>query len=100
MACPPRCTMRSTSQIRGSRTSAIFRGALIYKAQDHTLRLSETFDDGDKLLASCEQMGLEGIVSKRRDFPYRSGTADWVKVKCASWREANKDRGELFNRDK
>jgi bifunctional non-homologous end joining protein LigD len=73
---------------------------VVYKAQDHTLRLSETFDDGDKLLASCEQMGLEGIVSKRRDFPYRSGAADWVKVKCASWREANKDRGELFNRDK
>jgi ATP-dependent DNA ligase len=45
-------------------------------------------------------MGLEGIVSKRRDFPYRSGPADWSKVKCLSWREANKDRGELFNRDK
>ena len=73
---------------------------LIYKAQDHTLRLSETFDDGVKLLASCERMGLEGIVSKRRDFPYRSGAADWIKVKCLTWREENKDRGELFNRDK
>jgi bifunctional non-homologous end joining protein LigD len=73
---------------------------IIYKARDHTLRLSETFDDGEKLLASCERVGLEGIVSKRKDFPYRSGTADWVKVKCLSWREANKDRGELFNREK
>jgi ATP-dependent DNA ligase len=73
---------------------------IIYKARDHTLRLSETFDDGDKLLASCERMGLEGIVSKRRDLPYRSGTADWVKVKCLSWRDANKDRGELFNKNK
>ena len=45
-------------------------------------------------------MGLEGIISKRRDLPYRSGAADWVKVKCLSWREANKDRGELFNRVK
>jgi len=27
-------------------------------------------------------MGLEGIVSKRRDRPYRSGrSADWIKVK-------------------
>jgi len=34
-------------------------------------------------------MGLEGIVSKRRAFPYRSRAADWVKVKCVSWREAN-----------
>jgi bifunctional non-homologous end joining protein LigD len=28
---------------------------IIYKAQDHTLRLSETFDDGEKLLASCDR---------------------------------------------
>jgi bifunctional non-homologous end joining protein LigD len=28
-------------------------------------------------------MGLEGIVSKRRDAPYRSGPGDaWVKTKC------------------
>jgi bifunctional non-homologous end joining protein LigD len=73
---------------------------VIYKANDHTLRLSETFDDGAKLLASCEQMGLEGIVSKRRDFPYRSGPADWIKVKCLTWREANKDRHELFKKRK
>jgi ATP-dependent DNA ligase len=27
-------------------------------------------------------MGLEGIVSKRRDRPYRSGRSpDWIKVK-------------------
>jgi bifunctional non-homologous end joining protein LigD len=73
---------------------------IIYKARDHTLRLSETFDDGEKLLASCECMGLEGIVSKRKDFPYRSGAADWVKVKCLTWRELNKDRDELFNKNK
>jgi bifunctional non-homologous end joining protein LigD len=73
---------------------------IIYKARHHTLRLSETFDDGDKLLASCERMGLEGIVSKRCDAPYRSGKSDWVKVKCLTWREANKDRWELFNKDK
>jgi bifunctional non-homologous end joining protein LigD len=72
---------------------------IIYKANDHTLRLSETFDDAAKLLASCEQMGLEGIVSKRRNFPYRSGPADWIKVKCLTWREANKDRHQLFNKD-
>jgi bifunctional non-homologous end joining protein LigD len=73
---------------------------LVYKTRDNWLRLSESFDDGTKLLASCERMGLEGIVSKRRDFPYRSGQADWIKVKSLSWREANKDRWELFNKDK
>ena len=31
--------------------------------------------------AACA-LGLEGIVSKRRDVPYRSGRSpDWVKVK-------------------
>ena len=31
--------------------------------------------------AACEK-GLEGIISKRRDSPYRSGRCpDWIKVK-------------------
>jgi bifunctional non-homologous end joining protein LigD len=70
----------------------------VNKAQDHRLRFSEHFDDGVKLLACAERMGLEGIVSKRRDAPYRSGPADWIKVKSASWREQNKDRHELFDK--
>jgi bifunctional non-homologous end joining protein LigD len=37
------------------------------------LMLTETFADGEKLLAECEQLGIEGIVSKRKDAPYRSG---------------------------
>jgi ATP-dependent DNA ligase len=46
-------------------------------------------------------MRLDGIVSKRRDAPYRSGkqcSCSWVKVKCATWREANKERWRLFER--
>ncbi len=40
---------------------------------------------GDKLFAFCRQTGMEGIVSKRADAPYRFGPArsgDWVKTKC------------------
>ena len=34
------------------------------------------------LKAACD-MGLEGIVAKRRDAPYRSGKVEtWLKVKC------------------
>jgi bifunctional non-homologous end joining protein LigD len=74
---------------------------LVYKTHKNWLRLSETFDHGLKLLASCEKMGLEGIVSKRRDFPYRSGDqSEWIKVKCHGWREANRNRHELFERPK
>jgi bifunctional non-homologous end joining protein LigD len=38
--------------------------------------------DGDTLFHHACAMGLEGIVAKRRDRPYRSGRSpDWVKVK-------------------
>ena len=39
--------------------------------------------DGDALLAASRAQGLEGIVAKRLDCPYRRGGArtDWVKVK-------------------
>ena len=33
---------------------------------DATLRLSHTFEDGQKLLAAVARQGLEGVVSKRR----------------------------------
>ena len=61
--------------------------------------LSEPFKDGLALLRVAEERGLEGIVSKRRDAPYRSGECgDWRKVKTLVWREANKERWRLFER--
>jgi hypothetical protein len=45
-------------------------------------------------------MGIEGIVSKGRDFPYRLRRRRLGQSECLSWREANKDRGELFNKSK
>jgi len=35
--------------------------------------LSEQFEDGVALLRAAEERGLEGVVSKRLDAPYRSG---------------------------
>jgi bifunctional non-homologous end joining protein LigD len=45
--------------------------------------LNEHFEhDGPTVFAHACKLGLEGIVSKRKDSPYRSGrTADWIKVK-------------------
>jgi bifunctional non-homologous end joining protein LigD len=41
-------------------------------------------DDGDTVFAHACQMGLEGIVSKRRDARYRSGRQEtWIKLKCS-----------------
>jgi bifunctional non-homologous end joining protein LigD len=77
------------------------RAKLVYKTRDNWLRLSETFDDGAKLLRAAEGMGLEGVISKHRGTPYRSGrSADWIKLKTADWRIANKDRWHLFEKRK
>ncbi|MBY3359236.1 ATP-dependent DNA ligase [Rhizobium laguerreae] len=48
------------------------------------IRFSEEIEaDGDQLLASACEHGLEGVIAKRRDAPYRSGRlGDWVKIKC------------------
>ena len=47
------------------------------------LRYVEHFAaDGRAVLDSARQMGLEGIVSKKLDAPYRSGRSDgWLKIK-------------------
>ena len=40
-------------------------------------------DDAATMFAKSCEMGLEGIVSKLRDAPYRSGRSEaWIKVKC------------------
>jgi bifunctional non-homologous end joining protein LigD len=39
--------------------------------------------DGERVFEQACRIGLEGIVAKRVDTPYRSGRQDtWVKVKC------------------
>ncbi len=44
---------------------------------DHQIGSGPTF------FKECCKLGLEGIISKRRDRPYRSGRGhDWLKTKC------------------
>jgi len=64
----------------------------------HGIRFNEhlEFDDGEAVFNHACRMGLEGIVSKRKDSTYRSGrSSDWVKMKnpaCeAVKREAEED---------
>jgi bifunctional non-homologous end joining protein LigD len=43
---------------------------------------------GPEFFAKACKVGLEGIVSKRRDAPYREGRGrDWLKVKCVGRQE-------------
>jgi bifunctional non-homologous end joining protein LigD len=54
------------------------------------LRLNEHIEheDGETVFRHACKLGLEGIVSKRKDSPYRSGRSpDWLKMKnpaCAA----------------
>ena len=73
--------------------------ALLERFACPAVSLSEAFEDGQALLRVAEQRGLEGIISKRRDAPYRSGECrDWRKVKTTAWREANRERWRLFEK--
>ncbi|MBB4067190.1 DNA ligase D [Gellertiella hungarica] len=56
---------------------------------DVTLRFSGHFaDTGADVLAHACRLGLEGIVSKRADLPYRSGRSrSWLKAKCSARQE-------------
>ncbi|HEV7339817.1 MAG TPA: non-homologous end-joining DNA ligase [Bosea sp. (in: a-proteobacteria)] len=51
---------------------------------DEAIRLSEEVEaDGARFLEQACEMGLEGIIAKRRSAPYRPGRGgDWLKIKC------------------
>jgi bifunctional non-homologous end joining protein LigD len=63
------------------------------------IRFNEHIEgDGPTVFAHACKMGLEGIVSKRKESPYRSGRSpDWLKMKnpacTAVTREAEEDWG-------
>lgn len=57
---------------------------LLRADEPEAIRFSENVDGdpGDVVAAAC-RMGLEGVVAKRQDAPYRSGPSKtWLKVKC------------------
>jgi bifunctional non-homologous end joining protein LigD len=43
-------------------------------------------EDGEALFRHACRLGLEGIISKRRGSPYRSGRSlTWGKIKCPDY---------------
>ena len=54
-----------------------------------SIRFSEHIEtDGKAMLQNACRLGLEGIISKRKDQPYRSGRVkDWFKTKCTERQE-------------
>jgi ATP-dependent DNA ligase len=88
--------LRSIDQRKQQLSGAILLFARERTEMLHTRSSSELIGE----VYHAAFMGLEGIVSQRRDFPYRPGPADWIKVKCAGWREANAWRHDFFNKEK
>lgn len=63
---------------------------LLERLPSHSpIRLSESLTEpGPTLLHHACKMGLEGIISKMADAPYRSGRGrDWIKSKCSDRQE-------------
>jgi bifunctional non-homologous end joining protein LigD len=54
-----------------------------------TVRVSETFEDGQALYEAAKNEGLEGVVAKREDSRYLPGkrTREWLKVKTRNRQE-------------
>jgi bifunctional non-homologous end joining protein LigD len=57
--------------------------------QNAPIRFSEHLEtDGPTMLAHSCRFGLEGIISKRKDVPYRPGRGEhWLKAKCMQSQE-------------
>ena len=67
---------------------AVLKRLLAASASDR-ICFSEEFDAApESMLASACKMGLEGVMAKRRNAPYRSSrSADWIKLKCGQRQE-------------
>jgi bifunctional non-homologous end joining protein LigD len=62
------------------------RGGKEFRAR---VRYADHVDgDGEGLFRNACELSLEGVVSKRKDAPYRAGRSDaWTKVKCLQEQE-------------
>ena len=65
----------------------------------HAIRFNEhLIDDGPTVFDHVCRMGLEGIVSKRTDAPYRSGQSKvWIKSKNPASEAVRREREEDWN---
>jgi bifunctional non-homologous end joining protein LigD len=64
-------------------------------ATSERIRYTDHVTDGEALFAAAESMGLEGIVAKRADSPYRRGrTGAWIKIKTEAGRAIDEERSK------
>jgi bifunctional non-homologous end joining protein LigD len=71
--------------LRGARLAERKRmlSELLASASERILYAEHLEGDGAEIYQRACAMGLEGIISKQEDAPYRSGRVEsWIKVKC------------------
>ena len=56
--------------------------AFLDEVKPDRILYSEHFEDGVSLFKQADELGLEGIVSKRKNSPYKPSRTNWLKVKC------------------
>jgi bifunctional non-homologous end joining protein LigD len=68
---------------------AALQGLLKNTDRNGIVRYSEHFETtGSQMLEHACSLGLEGVISKLRDAPYRSGRSEaWIKAKCGQNQE-------------
>ena len=66
------------------------------------IRFNEHMEgDGETVFRHACKLGLEGIVSKRKDSPYRSGRSpDWLKMKNANAPAVKREEEEEWGKKK
>jgi bifunctional non-homologous end joining protein LigD len=69
---------------------------LMAKNKCAEIAVAPSFEDAERLMIACMEHTLEGVVSKRKNAPYASGSRpEWVKVNslCVSLRQRVKSSG-------
>jgi bifunctional non-homologous end joining protein LigD len=52
-------------------------------------------ENGERLFAEADRLGLEGIIAKKADSAYRRGrTPNWVKIKTVHGRHVDEERAK------
>jgi bifunctional non-homologous end joining protein LigD len=53
------------------------------------LEFTRAYEDGLQLFQVMRERGMEGVVAKKKDSPYRAGqkTADWLKIKVSRFQD-------------
>ena len=80
----------------GSITGSMLPFALKRLGFDPYVPLLGSLEEHRAALANCRLRGREGIVSRKKHAPYKSGKCDWLTVKCGQWKEFKQNWAYLF----